>query len=56
MPVNIHWVRIKDYVMTAVDQENIIERLIPSMQEINRDCGESVSLQVWTHDPWSFTL
>ena len=42
--------RIIDYVLTAVDQENIIERLIPSMQEINRYCGESVSLQVWTHN------
>ena len=35
--------------MTAVNQENIAQRLIPPMQEINNYCGESVSLIVWTH-------
>lgn len=42
--------RMIDYVMKAVNQENIIERLIPAMQEINRKCSESVALQIWTQN------
>src|SRR5690606_16082585 len=42
--------RMIDYVMSAVSSENIVERLIPYLQEINKKIGETITLQVWTHN------
>jgi DNA-binding IclR family transcriptional regulator len=39
-----------NYGMTAVNQENIVERVTPHLQDINRYSGETVLLSVWTHD------
>ena len=40
--------KLIEYGMSAVNQENVIERVSPYLQEISNFCGESVIFAVWT--------
>lgn len=41
--------KLIEYGMAAINQENIVERISPYLQEINRHCGNTVLFSVWTH-------
>ncbi|MEB3100858.1 IclR family transcriptional regulator [Ferviditalea candida] len=42
--------KLVEYGMAAVNRENVSERILPFMQEINRTCKSTVLLISWTHD------
>ena len=40
--------RLIEYGMAAIDREDLIDRIIPHLQEINNHCQETVLLHMWT--------
>lgn len=40
--------RLIEYGMAAVDREDLMDRLLPYLQEINQHCQETVLLHMWT--------
>ncbi|MBO8163501.1 MAG: IclR family transcriptional regulator [Brevibacillus sp.] len=42
--------KLVEYGMKAVNQENVIERVTPYLQEINRICKNTALLATWTHN------
>lgn len=41
--------RLIEYGMAAIDRENLIDRIVPHLQEINNHCQETVLLHMWTN-------
>lgn len=41
--------KLVEYGMKAVNQENMVERVTPFLQEINRTCKNTVLLTTWSH-------
>ncbi|MED1951805.1 IclR family transcriptional regulator [Brevibacillus centrosporus] len=41
--------KLIEYGMAAINQENMVERISPYLQEINRHCGNTALFSVWTH-------
>ncbi|MEH7416092.1 IclR family transcriptional regulator C-terminal domain-containing protein [Neobacillus drentensis] len=42
--------RLIEYGMSAVDQENVIDRITPYLQDINMKCSSTVLFSSWTHN------
>ncbi len=42
--------RLIEYGMIALDRENVIDRVTPYLQDINRHCDETVLFAMWTED------
>jgi DNA-binding IclR family transcriptional regulator len=42
--------KLVEYGMKAINQENVVERVTPFMQEINRVCKNTVLLSTWTNN------
>lgn len=42
--------KLIEYGMSAIDQENVLDRITPYLQEINRKSSNTVLYSVWTHN------
>lgn len=42
--------KLVEYGMKAVNQENMVERVAPFLQEIHRTCKNTVMLTTWSHN------
>lgn len=42
--------KLIQYGMAAIDQENVLDRIAPYLQEINQKCSSTVLYCVWTHN------